>query len=66
MTEFSCWYCNKTIGEEDVRAVQIEVSNLWFVEENQTVQTFWAHSECAKINLGIKNEFYPDDLINPQ
>jgi hypothetical protein len=66
MTDYSCWFCKETIEEHDVRAVQIEVSNLWFVEKNQPVQTFWAHSECAKRNLSIGYGFNPDDFMNPQ
>ncbi|WP_143535835.1 MULTISPECIES: hypothetical protein [unclassified Rhizobium] len=64
--EFSCWFCGETIEEDDVKAVHIEVSNLWFVGEDQPTQTLWAHSECAKTKLSHMYRFDPDDLINPQ
>jgi hypothetical protein len=66
MSDFECWFCKQTIDEYDVKAVAVEISNLWFSGENHPVQTFWAHSKCAEQNLSGGYNFYPDDLINPQ
>lgn len=66
MSDYACWFCKETIEEDDARAVHIQVTNLWFVEEPQPSQEFYAHSKCAKSNLSTAYEFDPDDLRKPQ
>ncbi|MCQ1769372.1 hypothetical protein NOJ28_27990 [Neorhizobium galegae] len=66
MTDFSCWFCESVIEKIDVKAVAIEVSNLWFATGVSPSQTFYAHSECVKTRLSLGNQFDPEDLLDPQ
>jgi hypothetical protein len=66
LTQFSCWFCRGAIEETDVKAVAIEISNLWFDKSDPPSQTFYAHSQCAKTRLSAAYQFDPEDLLNPQ
>ncbi len=66
MTDFSCWFCKSVIEKIDVKAVAIEVSNLWVAGGVSPSQTFSAHSECAKTHLSPDNQFDPEDLLDLQ
>lgn len=66
MRDFSCWFCKGTIKETDVKAVSVEVSNLWSDTADFPRQTLYAHSDCATTYLSGAYRFDPEDLREPQ
>ena len=63
MSEYECWFCKEGIGEDDTRAVHIELSNLWFEGKKWPKQKIWGHSKCAQEHLSHGHKFNPDTLM---
>jgi hypothetical protein len=65
MNEYQCWFCDQGIERTDAGAVMVTIENLWRWDvgspnEDDPLQSIYAHSSCAKRQLtGATMELEP-------